>query len=83
MKQVDDLSAVIHQWILQTFPLARERDLGLDDSLLESGIVDSLGTLEIVQFLESEFEIHVDDEEMVAEHFESINSIAQFVNSKT
>ena len=72
----------IHQWLTQNFPLAQQRKVGFDDSLLNSGIIDSLGTLEVVQFLESEFEIIVTDEEMMADHFETINAIAVFVDSK-
>ncbi len=82
MNQTDGNTTRIHDWVKQNFPLAQERNLGLDDSLLESGIIDSLGTLEVVQFLESEFNIILTDEEMLAGHFETINSIANLVASK-
>ncbi len=82
MLQIDEISERIHQWIVGHFPLAKERDIGPTDSLLESGIVDSLGTLDIVLFLEQEFGFVVEDEEMVADHFESIESITNFVGLK-
>ena len=72
----------IHDWVLRTFPLARQYDLDVDASLLESGVIDSMGTLEVVQFLEEEFGIEVTDDEMVADHFESVRSISQLVESK-
>lgn len=83
MRQLEDTSTQVHDWVKQTFPLAKGRDIGPHDSLLDSGIIDSLGTLEVVTFLESAFGIVVTDEEMVADHFESIHAIAQFVEQKT
>ena len=83
MKQLEDTTARIQDWVTTTFPLARKQNIGVDDSLLDSGIIDSMGTLEIVQFLEDDFSIVVEDEEMVADHFESIASIARFVESKS
>lgn len=82
MTQVHDTTTRIHQWVNQTFPLAAERKVGLEDSLLDGGIIDSMGTLEVVQFLEDEFGIQVSDEEMVADHFDSIHAISQYVESK-
>ncbi len=83
MLQSQDISTRVHQWIVGHFPLAKEVEISSADSLLESGIVDSLGTLEIVMFLEKEFGLVVEDEDMVADHFETIQSIANFVGSKS
>ncbi|MDG2014533.1 MAG: acyl carrier protein [Pirellulaceae bacterium] len=82
MPSTDNIAERIHTWVLEQFPLARERNIALTDSLLDSGIVDSLGTLDIVQFLESDFDLVVEDEEMVADHFESIQAIVLFVERK-
>ena len=81
MKNLDS-TARVHDWVKRTFPLAQQRQVDIHDSLLESGIIDSLGTLEVVQFLEDEFGIFVTDDEMLADHFESIHAISQFVDSK-
>jgi acyl carrier protein len=53
----------------------------LDDnaSLLERGIIDSTGVLEIVMFLEGEFGIKVKDSDMLPENFDKVDSIARFV----
>jgi acyl carrier protein len=82
MLQIENINARIHEWTTGHFPLAKERNIGPSDSLLESGIVDSLGTLDIVMFLEQEFGFVVEDEEMLADHFETIESISNFVKSK-
>lgn len=72
----------IREFILNQFPLARKRALSDGDPLLGHGILDSLGILEVVAFVEREFEITVADEELLPESFESIASIARFVNEK-
>ena len=82
MAQVNDISEQILEWILQNFPQAQLQKLGPDDSLLESGIIDSLGTLDVVLHLESEYGFEMEDDDMLADHFETVNSIANFVRSK-
>ena len=53
-----------------------------DTSLLELGIVDSTGVLEVTAFLESEYGIEVADDEIVPAHMDSIRAIAAFVETK-
>lgn len=56
--------------------------VAVDDSLLEHGIVDSTGMLEIVMFIEEQFGLQVLDEEMIPENLDSVNNIAGFVEWK-
>ena len=72
----------IREFVLSRFPLARQAGLSDDDSLLESGIVDSLGILELVDFLTSEFDISIADDDLTPENFDSIRSLIGFVKDK-
>jgi acyl carrier protein len=72
----------IAQFIFDKFPLAQKRQLNDDAPLLETGIVDSIGILEIVTFLENEFEVQVVDEDLVPENFGTIANISSFVARK-
>jgi len=63
------------------FPLAQR--VADDAHLLETGIIDSLGILEIVSFVEQEFKISISDEDLVPENFRSIASLATFIVSKS
>ncbi len=83
MRPADETTTRILAWLTETFPLAQQQEIGADDSLLESGIVDSLGTLEVVHFLESEFDLIVTDEEMTPEYFETARSIAKLVTKQS
>jgi acyl carrier protein len=56
--------------------------LSPEDSLLESGLIDSAGIFSLVAFLESEFNITVPDEDIVPEHFETLKSVAAYVESR-
>ena len=59
-----------------------KKSFGPDSDLLEQRILDSLGLLKLVMFLERTFGIQVEDEDVVPENFESLNIIAKFVEDK-
>ncbi|WP_417473654.1 phosphopantetheine-binding protein [Luteimonas mephitis] len=54
-----------------------------DASLIRSGVVDSMGILELIEYLEKTFRIHVTPEEMVPANFDSIDTINTFLACKT
>ena len=53
--------------------------VGDDDSLLERGILDSLGLVKLLTFLEQEYRIVLPDEEVIPDHFETISAIVALV----
>ena len=62
--------------------LENPEDLVDDESMLEKGIIDSTGVLELVAFIESTFEIKVEDEELIPENLDSIKNIVSFLERK-
>lgn len=72
----------IHRFLVEKFPLARKAKVDKDTALLEKGILDSLGILDVVSFLESEFSITIGDEELVPENFQNLNCLSSFVQNK-
>jgi acyl carrier protein len=82
MAEAHVMKMKITQFIFDKFPLARKRQLSEDASLLETGIVDSIGILEIVAFVEQEFAVRAEDDDLVPENFGSIANIASFVGRK-
>jgi acyl carrier protein len=72
----------LRQFLRTTFFLSDGAELSDDASLLKSGLLDSTGVLELVLYLESEFNITVGDEEAVAENLDTIERIAAFVTGK-
>jgi acyl carrier protein len=53
-----------------------------DDALVEEGVIDSTGILELIEFLESHFEIEVSEAETIPQNLGSISSLTQFIISK-
>ena len=47
--------------------------------LLEEGIIDSLGLQQIITFIEQQFEVTIDDDDLLPENFESVNAIAELI----
>jgi acyl carrier protein len=76
------ISTSIERFILQKFPAAKKQKVTEQVPLLQSGIVDSLGVLDIVGYLEQTFSIRVADEELSPENFATIRSLATFVEKK-
>jgi len=72
----------IRNFLSHHFPSARKKELGCREALLENGIVDSLGILDLVTFIEGKFAIAVADDELTPDNFYSIEKIALFVESK-
>lgn len=52
-------------------------------SFLEEGIVDSVGVMELVAFVEEKFAIKVQDHEITPDHFDSVSKLASYIRSKT
>jgi len=53
-----------------------------DELLIGAGIVDSLGILKLVSFIEEKFGIEVLDEELIPENFQTINDISNLIKTK-
>ena len=73
----------VKEYILDNFLFTKDQNaLANEDSFLNKGIIDSTGIMEVIMFLEEEFGITVDDEEMVPENLDSINNIVGFIDRK-
>lgn len=55
----------------------------LDGNLLDQGVIDSLGIMKLVIFMENKFNIKIDDEEIIPENFQSLDCMVDFINQKS
>jgi acyl carrier protein len=53
-----------------------------DASLIQEGIIDSLGVVELVEFVQSQFGVKVDQQEVVPANFDSVVKLAAFIRGK-
>jgi len=73
----------IRGFILENFLFTDDESaLANDDSFLKKGIVDSTGMLEIIYFLEDDFNLSVEDSEMIPENLDSVNNLVTFIGNK-
>ena len=61
--------------------IMRNRNAKLDENedLISAGILDSLGILQLVAFIEKSFKIQVPDEDVVYENFKSVNALVSYL----
>lgn len=79
---MNPIKSAVRQFILSQFPAVGKQTLNDDDPLLKSGIIDSLGVLEVVDHLHKAFGIEIEEDDLMPENFESINAISNFVEKK-
>jgi acyl carrier protein len=79
---MSDYTAEIKDFIIENFLFGNSDGLDNDTSFLEEGILDSTGVLELITFLEEQYSIKVDDEELIPENLDSINNVCSFIQKK-
>ena len=55
---------------------------GDDDCFMELGIIDSTGVLDLVKVLEEQYQIAIDDDDLIPENLDSINNLIRFIGAK-
>jgi acyl carrier protein len=74
------VETLIRNYILENFLYTDDGGrLRNDESFLENGIVDSTGVVELVMFVEDTFGFEVADEDIMPEHFDSVECLARYV----
>jgi len=74
----------VRQFILKNYLFSTDESaLKNDVSLMQAGIIDSTGVLELIMFLEEQFGVKVADEEMTPENLDSVDRIVGFVGRKS
>lgn len=78
-----DIKTSIKDFILEEF--APDGDIDVEDGtdLLDDGVVDSLGIITLISFIENEFNVSIENHEVTLDNFETLQRIAKLVESKT
>ena len=78
-----DIENTLKKYIYKKFVRGKDRDMvGDDESLFERGIIDSLGLIQLVSFLEDRFKLQVEDEELIPDNFETVNQLKEYIEKK-
>jgi acyl carrier protein len=82
---MQDIRHDLRQFIVDNFlfgQVTTDAPFSDDESLLEAGIVDSTGILELVGFLEQHYSMMIADDELVPENLDSVSQLVRFVERK-
>jgi methoxymalonate biosynthesis acyl carrier protein len=69
----------IREFVLK---VCRKQELGDEEDIFESGIINSLFAMQLVLFLEKQFNIHVDGNDLKKDNFKNINVLVSYVEKK-
>ena len=78
-----DIKSEVKKFVMDNFMMGRdESELGENDSLLDKGIIDSTGVLELVAFIEETYSIAIEDEELIPENLDSLTNLENYITKK-
>jgi len=81
---MENKRSVLRKFILENYLYTEDESaLKDDDSFLDSGILDSMGILEVIDLLNEAFSIDVEDDEMIPDNLDSINDLLAFIKKKS
>ena len=81
MKRIDIERSVNH-FITETFLLGDTDGMNTNTSLMETGIIDSTGVMELVLFVEKFFKIELANEDLIPENFDTVKGIGDLIERK-
>lgn len=73
---------VIRPFIVEKFLFGDGVNFQDDDSLLGKGIIDSTGILSLIAFIEQQFDLRIEDQEIIPDNLDSVNKINAFIERK-
>jgi acyl carrier protein len=81
---MENKRSVLRKFILENYLYTEDESaLKDDDSFLDSGILDSMGILEVIDLLNEAFSIELEDDEMIPDNLDSINDLLAFIKKKS
>jgi acyl carrier protein len=84
MNTESNIKANIRQFIINNFLLGDESKMVSDNvSFMESSIINSTGILEVIMFLEENYNIKVEENELIPENLDSVDNAAAFIIKKS
>ena len=73
----------IRSFIVENFLFGKDEGFDDETSFLNEGVIDSTGIMELVSFMEEDFHIKVEDEELLPENLDSIKNVVAYLERKT
>lgn len=81
MEQERDIRENLLKFLCSNFMVERD-EIDIEKSLVDTGIIDSIGLIEIAAFIEREYSVKVEEEQMTRENFGSVVKIVNFIKQE-
>ena len=80
----EEIRSRVWTFLSETFLYMRpDFQVGPDDSLMRAGVIDSLGVMEVIEFVEEMAGIQIAEDEITEANFGTLNAIARYIGRKT
>jgi acyl carrier protein len=80
--KVTKMEDIIRTYIQQEILKDPDRNLESDEPLISSGLIDSFSLVDIALFVEGEFGVRIDDSELTAEAFDSLEELTALIKQR-
>jgi len=80
---LDNTEQLLNEYIANEFLRDDPRALSNNENLIEEGIVDSLAMLMLIKFIEGQFSVMIEPEDVSLENFESVEAISRLIHQRT
>ncbi|HNW60197.1 MAG TPA: acyl carrier protein [bacterium] len=77
-----DIRDQVYTYVVDTYLFGDGSHLKDDDSLTGGGFIDSTGVIELVAYLESTFNLRIEDDEIIPDNFDSVERISRYIALK-
>ncbi|MCX7609378.1 MAG: acyl carrier protein [Anaerolineales bacterium] len=78
----EEIIAKLSRYITSDILKQPNRKIDPDEPLLSSGLIDSFHLVDLALFVEDNFGVHIDDAELSASTFDSLNQLAAFIQQR-
>ena len=78
----DSMISAIEQYIANKILKQPNRKIKPDESLISGGVIDSFSLVDLALFVEDTFDVHIDDSELNAQTFDSLNQLVALIQSR-
>lgn len=74
-----EIIAKLEEYLLNDILQQPDRQLATDEALISSGLIDSFSLVDVALFVEDNFDVHIDDTELNADTFDTLNQLADLI----
>lgn len=79
---MDPIEQKIREFISKEFLNGKDMEFDRNASLLETGMIDSIGLFRLIAFMEEALQIRIPDQDLMAENFRTLDHIVQYVKTR-